>query len=42
MKIVTMPIDKIRFPNATKETRRQLKRLLVVVSVGAVAIFILR
>lgn len=23
MKIVTMPIDKIRFPNDTKETRRQ-------------------
>lgn len=38
MKTATMPIDKIRFPNATKETRRQLKRLLVVVPVGAVAL----
>ena len=38
MKIATMPIDKIRFPDATKEARRQLKRLLVVVSVGAVAL----
>jgi len=38
MKIVTMPIDKIRFPNATKETRRQLKRSLVVVPVGVVAL----
>ena len=38
MKIVTMPIDKIRFPNATTETRRQLRRLLVVASVGAVAL----
>ena len=38
MKIATMPIDKIRFPNATTETRRQLRRLLVVASVGAVAL----
>ena len=38
MKIATMPIDKIRFPDATKETRRQLRRLLVVASVGAVAL----
>ena len=38
MQIATMPIDKIRFPDATKEARRQLKRLLVVVSVGAVAL----
>ena len=38
MKIATMPIDKIRFPTATKETRRQLKRLLVVISIGAVAL----
>ena len=38
MKIATMSIDKIRFPDATKEARRQLKRLLVVVSVGAVAL----
>ena len=38
MKIATMPIDKIRFPDATKEARRQLKRLLVVVSVGVVAL----
>ena len=26
--VIEKPIDKIRFPNATKETRRQLKRLL--------------
>ena len=38
MKTATMPLDKIRFPNATKETRRQLKRLLIVVSIGAVAL----
>ena len=38
MKIATMSIDKIRFPDATKETRRQLKRLLVVVPIGAVAL----
>ena len=38
MKIATMPIDKIRFPDATKEARRQLKKLLVVVPIGAAAL----
>ena len=38
MKIATMPIDKIRFPSATKETRRSLKRGLVVVLIGTVAL----
>ena len=38
MKIATMPIDKIRFPSATKETRLSLKRGLVVVLIGTVAL----